>query len=76
MPRLKGRRLAYYLDEVYGLAEHSIGLKLDRWTTKALELRTYVAELRVVEQQRKSVVKRLTNVLNNTYLDSVERFVP
>ena len=48
VPKLKGRRMAYYLDEVYALAERSIGLKLDRWTTKALELRTYIAELRVV----------------------------
>lgn len=64
LPRLKGRRLAFYLDEVYSLAEHSIGLKLDRWTTKALELQTYIAELRVVEQQRTSIVKRMTNLLD------------
>jgi transposase len=63
LPRLKGRRLAFYLDEVYGLAERSVGLKLDRWTTKALELRTYIAELRVVEQQRTAIVKRLKNQL-------------
>lgn len=63
LPRLKGKRLAFYLDEVYSLAEHSIGLKLDRWTTKALELQTYIAELRVVEQQRISIVKRMTNLL-------------
>lgn len=64
LPRLKGRRLAFYLDEVYALAESSIGLKLDRWTTKALELQTYIAELRVVEQQRVSIVKRMTNLLD------------
>jgi len=63
VPRLKGKRIAYYLDEVYALAESSIGLKLDRWTTKALELRTYIAELRVVQQQREMVVKRLKNQL-------------
>jgi transposase len=59
LPRLKGRRIAFYLDEVYSLAEHSVGLKLDRWTTKALELRTYIAELRTIEQQRLAIVKRL-----------------
>ena len=63
LPRLKGRRIVFYLDEVYALAERSIGLKLDRWTTKALELQTYIAELRVVEQQRAMIVKRLTNLL-------------
>jgi transposase len=63
VPRLKGKRIAYYLDEVYALAESSIGLQLDRWTTKALELRTYIAELRVVQQQREMVVKRLKNLL-------------
>jgi transposase len=63
LPRLKGRRISFYLDEVYSLAEHSIGLKLDRWTTKALELRTYIAELRVVEQQREMIVKRLKGLL-------------
>jgi len=64
IPRLKGRRLVFYLDEVYSLAERSVGLKLDRWTTKALELQTYIAELRVVEQQRISIVKRLENLLD------------
>jgi len=63
VPRLRGSRVAYFLDEVYSLAEHSIGLKLDRWTTKALELRTYIAELRVVEQQREAIVKRLSHLL-------------
>lgn len=63
VPWLKGKRIAYYLDEVYALAESSIGLKLDRWTTKALELRTYIAELRVVQQQREMIVKRLKNQL-------------
>jgi len=59
LPRLRSKRIAFYLDEVYSLAEHSVGLKLDRWTTKALELRTYVAELRTIEQQRVAIVKRL-----------------
>lgn len=63
VPRLRGQRVAYYLDEIYALAETSIGLKLDRWTTKALELRTYIAELRVVEQQRQSISKRLKLML-------------
>jgi transposase len=59
LPRLRSQRIAFYLDEVYSLAEHSVGLKLDRWTTKALELRTYIAELRTIEQQRVAIVKRL-----------------
>lgn len=59
LPRLRSQRIAFYLDEVYSLAEHSVGLKLDRWTTKALELRTYIAELRTIEQQRNAIVKRL-----------------
>ena len=63
LPQLKGRRVGYFLDELYSLAEHSIGLKLDRWTTKALELRTYIAELRVVEQQRTTIAKRLGHLL-------------
>ena len=63
LPHLKRRRMAYFLDELYYLAEHSIGMKLDRWTTKALELRTYIAELRVVEQQRQTIQKRLKNLL-------------
>jgi transposase len=63
LPRLRSRRIAFYLDEVYTLAEHSIGLKADRWTTKALELRTYIAELRTIEQQRVAVVKRLKGSL-------------
>jgi len=66
VPRLKGKRIAFYLDEVYALAESSIGLKLDRWTTKALELRTYIAELRVVQQQREMIVKRLGNLLETS----------
>jgi len=63
LPRLKGQRLAFYLDEVYALAETSIGLKLDRWTTKALELRTYIAELRIIGEQRAVIVKRLGHLL-------------
>lgn len=63
LPHLKGRRVAFFLDEIYALAESSIGMKLDRWTTKALELRTYIAELRVIEQQREAIVKRLKNLL-------------
>jgi transposase len=63
LPRLKGRRMAFYLDEVYSLAERSIGIKVDRWATKALELRTYIAELRVIEQQRQMIVKRIEHKL-------------
>lgn len=59
LPRLKGRRISFFLDEVFTLAEHSVGLKRDRWSVKALELRTYIAELRTIEQQRLAVVKRL-----------------
>ena len=36
---------------------------MDRWTAKALELRTYIAELRVIEQQREMIAKRLKNLL-------------
>lgn len=76
VPKLKGKRMAYYLDEVYALAEHSIGLKLDRWTTKALELRTYIAELRVVEQQRRSVIKRIENQLETRRDYELIRSIP
>jgi transposase len=65
VPRLKGHRIALYLDETYSLAEHSVGLKVDRWTAKALELQTYIAELRVIEQQREIIGKRLKNLLEN-----------
>ena len=27
LPRLKGKRISFYLDEVYSLAERSVGLK-------------------------------------------------
>jgi transposase len=63
VPRLKGHRMAYYLDEVYALAETSVGMKMDRWASKALELRTYIAELRVIEQQRRNVISRIENML-------------
>jgi transposase len=66
VPRLKGNRLGYYLDEVYSLAERSVGLKLDRWTSKSLELRAYIAELRVVEEQRKEIKKRLGYALEKS----------
>jgi len=63
LPRLKMRRVAFFLDELYALAENSIGLKADRWSTKALELRTYIAELRVVLEQRSAVSQRLLHKL-------------
>jgi len=34
VPRLKGRRMGYYLDEVYALAETSVGIKMDRWLSR------------------------------------------
>jgi transposase len=76
VPRLKGRRLAFYLDETYSLAEHSVGLKLDRWTTKALELRTYIAELRVVEQQREMIAKRIKALLETNEQFALIRSIP
>jgi transposase len=45
------------------LAENSMGLKRDRWSTKALELRTYIAELRVIIEQRSAVTQRLLHKL-------------
>jgi len=76
LPRLRSKRIAFYLDEVYSLAEHSVGLKLDRWTTKALELRTYVAELRTIEQQRLAIVKRLTADLETNEDYELIRTIP
>jgi len=61
--RLKGKRMASCLDEVFALAETSVGIKMDRWATKVLELHTYIAELRVIEQQRRSVISRIDNIL-------------
>jgi transposase len=43
--------------------ENPVGIKVDRWATKALELRTYIAELRVIEQQRQMIVKRIEHKL-------------
>ena len=63
VPRIKGKRMAYYLDEVYALAETSVGIKMDRWAAKALQLHTYIAELRVIEQQRISILGRIKNKL-------------
>jgi len=63
LPRLKGRKVSFYLDELFSLAENSIGLKIDRWDVKALELRTYVEELRVIEGQRDIIAKRIGHLL-------------